>query len=106
MEVIMKRNLNEVLFLKMKTEERNIHIGLDLWIKAGTPILAALDGTLHSFNFNAGLEIMVQLLYWNTTSKTKLLYLYGHLSLDSLEDLTLGTVYKRPTNRYIRRFSS
>jgi hypothetical protein len=34
------------------------------------------------------LEIMVQLLYWNTTSKTKL-FIYGHLSLDSLEDLTL-----------------
>jgi hypothetical protein len=36
----MKREIciNEVLFLKMrKTEERNIHIGLDLWIKAGTP---------------------------------------------------------------------
>jgi murein DD-endopeptidase MepM/ murein hydrolase activator NlpD len=32
-----------------ETEERNIHIGLDLWIKAGTPILSALDGKIHSF---------------------------------------------------------
>jgi hypothetical protein len=40
------------------------------------------------------LEIMVQLLYWNTTSKTKLLYFIRPPILDSLEDLTLGTVYK------------
>jgi hypothetical protein len=72
----MKREIciNEVLFLKMRTtEERNIHIGLDLWIKAGTPILAALDGTLHSFNFNAGFGIMVQLLYWSTGRKPNFL---------------------------------
>jgi murein DD-endopeptidase MepM/ murein hydrolase activator NlpD len=35
-------------------KRKNATYGLDLWIKAGTPILAALDGTLHSFNFNAG----------------------------------------------------
>ncbi len=32
--------------------ERNIHIGLDLWIKAGTSVLAALDGKIHSFKNN------------------------------------------------------
>src|SRR5690606_32526724 len=31
------------------TEERNIHIGLDLWIKAGTSVLSALNGKIHSF---------------------------------------------------------
>jgi hypothetical protein len=42
-----ERNLYQrsTIFKDEKTEERNIHIGLDLWIKAGTPILAALDGT-------------------------------------------------------------
>jgi hypothetical protein len=71
----MKREIyiNEsTIFKDEDTEERNIHIGLDLWIKAGTPILALSKG-LHSFNFNAGFEIMVQLLYWSR-SKTKLLY--------------------------------
>jgi hypothetical protein len=82
-----KLNQRSTIFKDEDTEER-IHIGLDLWIKAGTPI-CALEGTLHSFNFNAGFGIMVQLLYWSTRSKTKLLHLYGHLSLDSLEDLTL-----------------
>jgi hypothetical protein len=42
MEVIMKREIfiSEVLFLKMRKRKNKIHIGLDLWIKAGTPILA------------------------------------------------------------------
>jgi len=42
-----ERNLykRSSMFKDLETEERNMHIGLDLWIKAGTPILAALDGT-------------------------------------------------------------
>ena len=32
--------------------ERNIHLGVDLWIEAGTPIYAPLEGTLHSFKNN------------------------------------------------------
>ena len=42
------------IFGSSHSEERNIHIGLDLWIKAGTPVLAALDGFVHSFNYNMG----------------------------------------------------
>ena len=51
------RNLykRSTVFNDSNTEERNIHIGLDLWIKAGTPVLAALDGKVHSFQFNNNL---------------------------------------------------
>jgi hypothetical protein len=51
-----ERNLykSSNLFNDDVSEERNIHIGMDLWIKAGTPVLAVIDGTVHSFNFNAG----------------------------------------------------
>jgi uncharacterized protein YaeQ len=47
MEYNEERNLYQrsTIFKDEDTEERNIHIGLDLWIKAGTPILAALEGT-------------------------------------------------------------
>jgi murein DD-endopeptidase MepM/ murein hydrolase activator NlpD len=38
-----------------QTEERNIHIGLDLWIDAGTPVFSALDGRVHSFQNNDSL---------------------------------------------------
>jgi hypothetical protein len=84
------------VFKDEKTEERNMHIGLDLWIKAGTPVLSALDGTVHSYNFNAGFgdygpTIVLQHIVENQTFYT----LYGHLSLDSLEGLQIGTVFKQ-----------
>jgi murein DD-endopeptidase MepM/ murein hydrolase activator NlpD len=93
-----ERNLykRSTIFKDEETEERNIHIGLDLWIKAGTPILAALDGTVHSFNFNAGFgdygpTIILEHHIENYTFYT----LYGHLSLDSLENIAIGAGFKK-----------
>src|SRR5690606_35879633 len=34
-------------------DERDIHIGLDIWAKSGTPVLAVLDGEVHGFDYNA-----------------------------------------------------
>ncbi|WP_415038850.1 hypothetical protein [Flavobacterium sp.] len=31
------------IFNDGESDERNIHIGLDLWLEAGTPVLAALE---------------------------------------------------------------
>ena len=52
-----KRNLykRSSVFNHENVEERNIHIGLDLWIKAGNDVLAALDGKVHSFQNNTSL---------------------------------------------------
>src|SRR6476620_2152841 len=49
-----KRNLykRSPLFNDDESEERDIHIGLDIWTNAETPVLAALDGTIHSFDYN------------------------------------------------------
>ena len=51
------RNLykRSTVFNNNLSNERNIHIGLDLWIKAGTDVLAALDGKIHSFQNNTSL---------------------------------------------------
>ncbi|TRX01533.1 peptidoglycan DD-metalloendopeptidase family protein [Flavobacterium gawalongense] len=93
-----ERNLykRSAVFNDTKTEERNIHIGLDLWIKAGTPVLAALDGTIHSFNYNAGLgdygpTIILEHKIENQTFYT----LYGHLSLESITEIEVGAVFKK-----------
>jgi murein DD-endopeptidase MepM/ murein hydrolase activator NlpD len=92
-----ERNLYQrsTIFKDEKTEERNIHIGLDLWIKAGTPILAALEG--HFIVLISMLVLRLWSNYYTGTQRRKPNFytLYGHLSLDSLEDLTLGTVYKK-----------
>jgi murein DD-endopeptidase MepM/ murein hydrolase activator NlpD len=31
---------------------RNIHMGIDLWVDAGTPLYAAANGIIHSFAYN------------------------------------------------------
>ena len=38
-----------------KKNERNIHLGIDLWSSAGTLVLAAFNGTIHSFKNNTNL---------------------------------------------------
>lgn len=93
-----ERNLykRSSVFNDNKTEERNIHIGLDLWIKAGTSVLAALDGAVHSFNYNNNLgdygpTIILEHQLENQTFYT----LYGHLSLESIAELEIGTFFSK-----------
>jgi murein DD-endopeptidase MepM/ murein hydrolase activator NlpD len=92
------RNLykRSTIFKDEATDERNIHMGVDLWIKAGTPILAALDGKVHSFNYNSGWgdygpTIILEHEVENETFYT----LYGHLSLESIENLEIGAIFKK-----------
>lgn len=77
-------------------DERNIHIGLDLWIKEGTEVLAALNGIVHSFNFNNspgdyGPTIILEHLF----DGEKFYTLYGHLSLESISNLQIGDEFKK-----------
>jgi murein DD-endopeptidase MepM/ murein hydrolase activator NlpD len=92
------RNLynQTTLFNEEQSEERNIHIGMDLWIKAGTPVLAALDGTVYGFDFNAGKGNYGPTIILEHTIENQTFYtLYGHLSVESIEDIEIGTVFKK-----------
>jgi hypothetical protein len=71
--------------LRMKTEERNMHIGFSLWIKAGTPVLSALDGSVHSCISTPVLELRSHYRFTHQIENQTFYTLYGHLSLDSLE---------------------
>jgi 4-aminobutyrate aminotransferase-like enzyme/Ser/Thr protein kinase RdoA (MazF antagonist) len=76
-------------------EWRTIHIGLDIFIEAGTPILAPLDGVVHSFrNNDSPLDYGPTIILQHTVidNDTQLLFytLYGHLSADSLVGLYEG----------------
>ncbi|KQR91537.1 peptidase M23 [Chryseobacterium sp. Leaf180] len=93
-----KRNLYKRSdnFNSENTDERNIHLGIDLWIKAGTSVLSALDGTIHSFQNNTllgdyGPTIILQHEIENVTFYT----LYGHLSLESLDGKREGQSVKK-----------
>lgn len=84
------------IFRNDSIPERNIHIGLDLWTKVGTTVLAALDGKVHSFQNNVGLgDYGPTIILEHEIENEKFYTLYGHLSLESLNDLTVGKFYKK-----------
>ncbi|GGI58059.1 peptidoglycan DD-metalloendopeptidase family protein [Winogradskyella haliclonae] len=71
--------------------ERNIHLGIDLWIEANAPIYAPLDGQLHSFKDNSGFgNYGPTLILEHQLNGVKFYTLYGHLSHNSLNKNTVG----------------
>ncbi len=76
--------------------ERNIHLGLDVWIDADTPIYAPLAGIIHSFknNTNHG-DYGPTLILKHIINHIEFYTLYGHLCLASLEGLKVGVEVKQ-----------
>jgi len=75
---------------------RNIHLGVDFWAKAGTKVLVPIDGTVHSFQNNAtsgdyGPTIILKHQIEDNAFYT----LYGHLSLESLKNLFVGKNFRK-----------
>ena len=70
---------------------RNIHLGLDLWSRAGTKVCAPLDGLVHSFmnNFMPG-DYGPTIILTHELDGVRFHSLYGHLSLESLKNLGVG----------------
>ena len=93
-----ERNLykSSLIFNDKEEEERNIHIGMDLWIKAGTSVLAALDGTVYGFDYNTGAGNYGPTIILKHTIENQTFYtLYGHLSIESIKDMEIGTFFKK-----------
>ncbi|APY07568.1 peptidase M23 [Winogradskyella sp. J14-2] len=77
-------------------EERNIHLGLDLWIEAGTEISAPLVGKIHSFNNNTNYgDYGPTIILEHCIDNLKFFTLYGHLSLESIRNLKVGVEVKQ-----------
>ena len=70
---------------------RNIHLGIDIWAKAGTPVFAPLDGKVHSFQDNAGFgNYGPTIILEHEVGNDKFFTLYGHLALTDLQGLKSG----------------
>lgn len=70
---------------------RNIHLGIDIWAKAGTPVFAPLGGKVHSFKDNAGFgDYGPTIILEHQVGETTFFTLYGHLALTDLEGLKSG----------------
>ena len=90
---IYKRSL---VFKNNISDERNIHVGLDLWIKATTNVLAALAGQIHSFQNNTSLgDYGPTIILEHEIEKIKFYTLYGHLSEESLNNLFVGKQFAK-----------
>ena len=83
-------------FNKQAQEERNIHLGIDLWCDAETPIYATLDGVVHSFNNNTNYgDYGPTIILKHNISGVEFYTLYGHLSLASIKHLEVGKPFKQ-----------
>lgn len=83
-------------FNASNSEERNIHLGIDLWCKKGTKVLAAFDGVIHSFKNNKNHGDYGPTIILKHELKGKVFYsLYGHLSLESIENIRIGQKVER-----------
>jgi 4-aminobutyrate aminotransferase-like enzyme/Ser/Thr protein kinase RdoA (MazF antagonist) len=76
---------------------RTVHLGLDIWDVAETPVYAPLNGIIHSFKNNnqdrdyGGTIILEHRVSDNLTFYT----LYGHLSVASLKGLNIGQIIQK-----------
>ncbi|MGV3527675.1 MAG: peptidoglycan DD-metalloendopeptidase family protein [Flavisolibacter sp.] len=73
------------------SEPRRLHLGIDIWGKPLTKVMAPLDGIVHSLGYNNdygdyGATIILSHQVEGCTFYT----LYGHLSLNSLKNLEEG----------------
>ncbi|WP_299522842.1 peptidoglycan DD-metalloendopeptidase family protein [Winogradskyella sp.] len=72
-------------------EERNIHLGLDIWIDAETPIYIPMDGVIHSFKNNTNFgDYGPTIILKHNIQDFGFYTLYGHLSLKSIDGLEVG----------------
>lgn len=72
-------------------EPRRLHLGIDIWGKPHTAVMAPLNGIIHSFAFNNrfgdyGATIILSHLLEGISFYT----LYGHLSLSSIKNMREG----------------
>jgi murein DD-endopeptidase MepM/ murein hydrolase activator NlpD len=77
--------------LKVDVEPRRLHLGIDIWGKPHTRVMAPLNGIVHSFAFNNrpgdyGATIIISHQIQGKSFYT----LYGHLSLNSIRNIQEG----------------
>jgi murein DD-endopeptidase MepM/ murein hydrolase activator NlpD len=74
-------------------EPRRLHLGIDIWAKAGTPVYAPFAGQVHSFNDNNNFgDYGPTIILEHNLDGLKLYSLYGHLNRQSLQSLYPGKI--------------
>lgn len=76
-------------FATTTSDFRNIHLGMDFWTTAGTPVFAPLAGEVHSFQMNSGAGNYGPTIILHHP-EANIYTLYGHLASDDLVPLEIG----------------
>ncbi len=72
-------------------EPRRLHLGIDIWGQAGTPVFAPLGGTVHSFAFNDQFgDYGATIILLHQLEGEVFHTLYGHLSIADLAHIQQG----------------
>lgn len=78
-------------FVGDSSEMRTIHMGIDVFCAAGTPVCTPLDGVIeYVANNDNELDYGPVVIVRHATSDTNFHTLYGHLSLDTLDRVAVG----------------
>ena len=77
-------------------EPRRFHFGIDIWGKPFTPVMAPLEGKVHSFAFNNNFgDYGTTIILSHRLDNRSFYTLYGHLSLASIKNLQEGNTIKK-----------
>lgn len=83
-------------YVKNLSGVRNLHLGVDVWLPAGTPVFAPMDGVVHSFAYNEKpLDYGWTIILKHQIANRSVYLLFGHLSKESLVGLRKGQKIKR-----------
>lgn len=78
------------------TNERTIHLAIDLWVPSGVEVLAPFDGKIHSFANNKAVgDYGPTIILEHNLGGIKFYTLYGHLSSSSLNGLKVGKSFSK-----------
>ncbi|HMU08605.1 MAG TPA: peptidoglycan DD-metalloendopeptidase family protein [Ferruginibacter sp.] len=93
-------NENRTIYRRSKLfsgeEERTLHLGIDIWGPAGTPVYAAFGGMVHSFAFNNDFgDYGATIILLHQLETVAFYTLYGHLSLKDISVLKQGAYITR-----------
>ncbi|MFT4154807.1 peptidoglycan DD-metalloendopeptidase family protein [Parafilimonas sp.] len=77
-------------------EPRRLHLGIDIWGDAGTPVFAFMGGMVHSLAFNNRIgDYGATLILLHQLDGIAFYSLYGHISLDDINNRQAGEYVTR-----------
>lgn len=93
-------NENRTVYRRSKvfdgSEPRRLHLGIDIWGKPYTKVMAPLNGIVHSFAFNNAFgDYGATIILTHNLDGESFHTLYGHLSLNSIKNIQEGDVVRK-----------